>query len=591
MYRAMDIFNGFMRKLKSLSPFLFVLFLPACECDTVRSYESEGIGENCLLCSLFEILSDAGANAANKSWNTFAADLVPLVAVAAAIYIAIAVLKNVGSFSKQNAADFLTGDKKGILILMFKTAAIIALLRSNFLIDTIICPILQAGLNIGTTLSVAGATMAEVPGGLSGYDGVFTMVEETVGQFNDQIYRTIAIGEAMICNSLHGEWNPFAWYWLMLLYGFILFVFGWVLLIGISFYIVDILIRLTMAAVLLPFGVAAAISNLTSGYSKNIWNVFLNVFSSFVMLGIVLGVTLQLIDLGIGVKPDGGAGEAGRTGEQINNSLVLHKFMTDLDVLMDDNQIKQMSEALWSDGSLLLTIVCFCLITQLAANIGKLAEKVAGGGGLTSAGSQVGAAIVKPISDAGKRAGKAVGGWTMTGAKKVGVGAVRIARINKKFNTLYTNASNGISEVRGTLTGTGRQGYRAFWHKQQQPLADGPLHDVRRGKNGSVLERDFDDKHRLKNVHLKNADGSEVWQEFDDYKNKTTERILDGHGNQTFRRFNGSGHKVEESEIHADGSSVNRYYRENGVIEHEVFMDGFRQVEKFYDEKGKLITP
>ena len=216
-----------------------------------------------------------------------------------------------------------------------------------------------------------------------------------------------------------------------------------------------------------------------------------------------------------------------------------------------------------------------------------MAEKVAGGGGLTSAGSQVGAAIVKPISDAGKRAGKAVGGWTMTGAKKVGGGVARMTRIDKA----YKWTGNKVEAARGILIGSGRQGYRAFWHKQQQPLADGPLHDVRRGKNGSVLERDFDDKHRLKNVHLKNADGSEVWQEFDDYKNKTTERIRDGHGNQTFRRFNGSGHKVEESEIHADGSSVSRYYRENGVIEHEVFMDGFRRVEKFYDGKGKLITP
>ena len=113
---------------------------------------------------------------------------------AAAIYIAIYVLKNVGSFTKQNAADFLTGDKKGLLLLMFKTTVIISLLKDTWLIDNIISPVMQAGLNIGAKLSVTGATMATSSG--SGYDAIFKMVNESVKQFNDQVYETIAIGNA-----------------------------------------------------------------------------------------------------------------------------------------------------------------------------------------------------------------------------------------------------------------------------------------------------------------------------------------------------------------------------------------------------------
>lgn len=92
------------------------------------------------------------------------------------------------------------------------------------------------------------------------------MVNESVKQFNDQVYETIAIGNAMICNATRDF--IFSWYWLMLTYGLILFVFGWILLVGISFYIVDILIRLAFGAILLPFGVACAISNQTVGYTK-----------------------------------------------------------------------------------------------------------------------------------------------------------------------------------------------------------------------------------------------------------------------------------------------------------------------------------
>ena len=160
------------------------------------------------------------------SWNTFASQLIPVVGLAAAIYIAIYVLKNVGSFTKQNAADFLTGDKKGLLLLMFKTTVIISLLKDTWLIDNIISPVMQAGLNIGAKLSVTGATMATSSG--SGYDAIFKMVNESVKQFNDQVYETIAIGNAMICNATRDF--IFSWYWLMLTYGLILFVFGWILL-------------------------------------------------------------------------------------------------------------------------------------------------------------------------------------------------------------------------------------------------------------------------------------------------------------------------------------------------------------------------
>ena len=425
MHNTKNILGTLPEMLKKLFSVTLVLFLSACDdtCPTIQDYKNEGISTvctgcsnaedgNCLLCSLFRIITKAASAAANMSWNTFASQLIPVVGLAAAIYIAIYVLKNVGSFTKQNAADFLTGDKKGLLLLMFKTTVIISLLKDTWLIDNIISPVMQAGLNIGAKLSVTGATMATSSG--SGYDAIFKMVNESVKQFN---------GNAMICNATRDF--IFSWYWLMLTYGLILFVFGWILLVGISFYIVDILIRLAFGAILLPFGVACAISNQTVGYTKNIWNIFLNVFFSFIMLGIILGITIQLVNLGMtqgdeeGVKEGGGA--------------ALNAFLTNLNAQIDGNQIEQISKDLWSNGSLLLTIVCFCVIVQLAAQIGKLADKISETGGLTSVGSQVAAATI----------------------------AARVTRADK----LYRWAGNKAEEARGILTGSGKQGYRAFWHK------------------------------------------------------------------------------------------------------------------------------
>lgn len=456
------IFKNLPGKLKMLFPMAFVLFLSACHdtCPTIQDYKNEGISTvctgcsnaedgNCLLCRLFRIITEAASAAANMSWNTFASQLIPVVGLAAAIYIALYVLKNVGSFTKQNAADFLTGDKKGLLLLMFKTTVIISLLKDTWLIDNIISPVMQAGLNIGAKLSVTGATMATSSG--SGYDAIFKMVNESVKQFNDQVYETIAIGNAMICNATRD--SIFDWYWLMLLYGLILFVFGWILLVGISFYIVDILIRLAFGAILLPFGVACAISNQTVGYTKNIWNIFLNVFFSFIMLGIILGITIQLVNLGMtqgdekGVKEGGGA--------------ALNAFLTNLNAQIDANQIEQISKDLWSNGSLLLTIVCFCVIVQLAAQIGKLADKISETGGLTSVGSQVAAATGHPLMAKGKQAAGTVGGWVGAGAKEAGRVTARVTRADK----LYRWAGNKAEAARGILTGSGKQGYRAFWHK------------------------------------------------------------------------------------------------------------------------------
>lgn len=468
MHNTKNILGTLPEMLKKLFSVTLVLFLSACDdtCPTIQDYKNEGISTvctgcsnaedgNCLLCSLFRIITKAASAAANMSWDAFASQLIPVVGLAAAIYIAIYVLKNVGSFTKQNAADFLTGDKKGLLLLMFKTTVIISLLKGKaddaWLIENIISPVMQAGLNIGAKLSVTGATMATSSG--SGYDAIFKMVNESVKQFNDQVYETIAIGNAMICNATRPPYNPFVWYWLMLTYGLILFVFGWILLVGISFYIVDILIRLAFGAILLPFGVACAISNQTVGYTKNIWNIFLNVFFSFIMLGIILGITIQLVNLGMTQGDEEGVKEGG--GEALN------AFLTNLNAQIDGDQIEQISKDLWNNGSLLLTIVCFCVIVQLAAQIGKLADKISETSGLTSVGSQVAAATGHPLMAKGKQAAGTVGGWVGAGAKETGRIAARVTRADK----LYRWAGNKAEEARGILTGSGKQGYRAFWHK------------------------------------------------------------------------------------------------------------------------------
>lgn len=456
MKKTIAILHRIPCRIKPLFMLFVVMFLCSCheECQTVREFQALGIGDNCLLCIVFKIILETCQACADKAWNVLAKPLRNVVVLAGAIYIAVNTFKLVSSFGKQTVADYMTGDKRGLLLYMFKLAVIVLLLGessgSSLLINDIMVPILQAGVEIGGQLSLSNFMAGTHISG-TGWGALFGLIEDAVAQFSDSIYETIAIGEAMVCNATIN--SIFGWYYLMLLYGFILFVFGWVILIGVSFYIVDILIRLTFAAVLLPLGVACAISKLTSGYTKNIWNLFMNVFFSFLMLGIILGIAIQMVMLSMGRVPDISFGSA-----------AINAFLTNLDEQLDADAVKSLSQDLWSNGDLLLTLICFAITVQLLEQMDKIAGDISDTGGFTSLapGSQVGAAVAnKPIAAAKQISGYAADA-AFDGLKYSGHVVGRVTRADR----LYRWSGQKASAMRGFLTGTGAQGYNAMWHGQ-----------------------------------------------------------------------------------------------------------------------------
>lgn len=453
MKMARQIFERLLKVRKSFLALCLVFILTACndDCPTFQEFKAEGSGNNCLLCPLFEVLTQAASKAANSSWNMFASELAVVIMYATALYIAFFTLKMVGSFGKQAFADYLTNDKKGVLVLGFKLAVISLLLTSTFFIDVILVPVLQSGLTIGSSLGTNIVAINWGAGAGGGWDALFTMINEAVKEFNNQIYEHIALGNAMICHSTKGF--IFAWYWLMLCYGLIFFIFGWFLLAHISFFIVDMLINLAIGAILLPFGIAFAISGKTVGYTKKIWNIFLYVFFNFVMLGIVLGLSVQLIELAMG-----------KLDENLIPSAGINSFLGEISGLLDANNVKQASEILWTSGCLLLAVVCFWISSKLIDQSKSLAYAISdalGAEGLTDAGSKVGTAGTARITKAGKYIGGHAGNIAMSGVKNTGKEIARITRLDKGL----ANVRKGVTSMRGVLTGTGRDGYKAWWRK------------------------------------------------------------------------------------------------------------------------------
>lgn len=483
----MTIFNNIAQilrqKVKTLLLLAVLMFLSACgdECATIQDYLNEGIDDKCFLCPLFDVISEAGTSAAESSWNLFAKDLQGVVAIVAAIYVAIRTLKDIGSFTKKNVADFLTGNKKGLFSLLFKTAVIIILLDSSYLCDNIIVPILLAGLEIGSNLAISGTEIASASASTTtGFAGLFDVVNENIRNFNDQLYLNIAIANAMSCLSTQ-SWL-LEWHFLMLLYSLILFTFGWILLVGISFYLADLLVRLAIAATLLPLGIAMAISDKTVGYTKNIWNVFINLFFSFIILGIILGIAANLVDLGLGMN-----GDITDSQEVIDGAMNL--FLTDLSAAIDENMVEQIATELQTNGSLILTIVCFSVLVKLSANIDGIVGKIADGGGMPSSAGAVGAAAVGTATNVAKRTAKRMGKWTQDGTVAAAKRTARLTRMDK----LYHWGGRKASTVRGFLTGTGSRGYNSMFRRQTwQSIGtqvSGLGTDISRGNISSGLKR------------------------------------------------------------------------------------------------------
>ena len=280
----MNIWNNILDniggKVKIFLSFALIFFLSSCgECETVQGYFQEGTGSNCFFCPLYITLTDAGTAAATTSWDIVAKAAQPVVCVVIAIYIACYTLKMVASMGQQSYADYLSADKTGIIQLSFKAGVIVLLLNpDNFMATTVIAPLLQAAAGVGIELASSMVSGINIPSpsitsASDPWKDLFGLMNDIARGFNDVAYMIVAIGKALICNSTDG-FPIFGWDFTMLLYGLIILLFGWMVCIGVCYFLVDVIINLICASVLLPLGIALAISEKTKNHSKNIWNMF-----------------------------------------------------------------------------------------------------------------------------------------------------------------------------------------------------------------------------------------------------------------------------------------------------------------------------
>lgn len=386
----------------------------ADSCPTLREYMNDGIGDNFILKEGYEIIARATSSVAAFSWGKFAVPLQAVVGLGTAIYIAVYTLKNIGSFSQQDTAAYLSNDKTGVIPLAIKMTIVVWLLGNQafiykYLIGLAITTCVEVGTLIGSS---SGIGNFDSPDNLK---ALFQFVIQQIISFNDSIYKIVATGQLLLCMALSPD-SMIDYYWKTIPFGAALWIYGWMIIIGVSFYMLDVLFRLGVGCIVLPFAVACGLSKLTIDYTRKTWNLFMNVCFSFIMLGILITFTYEMISRCIGLD--------------IPENKVLNE--ADIKHINDNLDL----------GVFFITAICSMVAYQLFMQLESIVEKVSGTTAVGKVGQQTGAKF-------GKSTMRVAAKPAREGIRFAGAGVQVVAKDVKNYaNNVRHKASNKITNSR-----------------------------------------------------------------------------------------------------------------------------------------------
>lgn len=418
-------------------------------CPTFDEYMADGTGDNFLLAGTYDIITRACANVVDFSWKSFAEPLQLVIALGGAIYIAFYTLKNIGTFSQQDVSAYLTNEKSGVIMVGVKIAAVIWLLgNQSFLYEYIVGLAVDTGMEIGT-LVTGGSSIS---GSIENVRALFTKAIAQIKTFNDQIYAIVATGRMLLCLTFLPD-SILDWHFVLFPFGAVLYIYGWLIIISFSFYMLDVLFRLGVACIVLPLAVACGFSKLTSTYTKKTWDLFVNVAFNFVMVGLIIRFTNSL--LGQAVIGNNTVKEKLNSGENLN-----------------DADIELIVEVLDGPHFILMTFCCV-ISFKLFMEVEQIAQKISSTSSVGKLGQELGATATAPIVKGAKKlaheGGQFAGdirreaGNTL---KKSNTWAGRAIRGTENGLHKAQNAvRNGSSKVEGFLFGSGRHASLNMWKR------------------------------------------------------------------------------------------------------------------------------
>jgi type IV secretory pathway VirB6-like protein len=370
-------------------------------------------------------------NIAQKAFDSLGGPLRSLVSIAFGLYIAYITLIAVATPATQKISQYLTNlSTQG-----FKVAIALVLLANPATIYNLaIGPLIDGGVEFGITLT--GEDKAKIQDFGKSYTFAnetdtylqAEVLQNTVGAaaaFNDAAVRIPAIGRSMMCNAFvdkHFEIFP---HFKMLVIGIIFYIFGLLIAFAIGFYMLDCALQLGIVCAMIPFFIACWPFKLTKSYTKQGWDIFLNTFFNFVIMGVVITASSEIMQQAI---------STGLSAET-------------LETYLNSNNIEALVHELDFGGMQMVMLVICCLIAfKLAGEVQNITNKLSGGLGI-SAGAQIGGTISSTVNKAA--AGAAAATWS--GAKGAAGTMAESSGLAGGARALKGAIGNGFKSVGGAL--------------------------------------------------------------------------------------------------------------------------------------------
>lgn len=367
----------------------------ADKCETFATYLSSL--SSCPLCPLFQVVLNTDAKIADVAWRALSKALQSVVMMFFMVYLAFETLKIVSNIAGSSMGSYL----KSILVLGAKVVFTYFLLdNSSYIYGYFVSPVIQAGLDMGTSLISVSSSQASIClTNNANVDFVATPGNVLDASLLDSIMRTVrcyghtatimpAIGKGLICHGWSGLLPDFS----MWFSGVLFYVFGLMIWLVISFYLIDCTVQLGIVCALLPFLIACWPFRFTTRYSIKGVQLIMNMFFNYVMLGIVLLLGVEIVDFATGK----------RSGS-------LEGFID----AMNSNNLEKLSEIASLDGiEILVLIVCCIFAFKLIAMTNGLADKFSRGAGMDIASKMGGLAAsvgVSALSGGAQAGGKILG--------------------------------------------------------------------------------------------------------------------------------------------------------------------------------------
>lgn len=275
----------------------------------------------CYSCVIIKTLIETFLNACSKAYDITSEAGVKLLVLGALVWMAFFVMKNVSSLSNIEPGAMMNT----LTVFLFKVMVAYILITSGLgvLIKYTINPLLTAGADFGiafmsVTSDISGAPelnanyavtvpTISAPDGGAATEIVSSDVMNRIMFFAQNLDKNVStnlvIGHAMTCWSMKGGAWDFEYFkmvnlWLWFCGALIWFV-GFMLTLGIGYYLLDISFKLGFAIMALPVVIGLWPFNVTKGKVTAVISIMLKAAGTFVFLALTTTYALAMIDVAL----------------------------------------------------------------------------------------------------------------------------------------------------------------------------------------------------------------------------------------------------------------------------------------------------